>query len=99
MAEFNDRIKAQRSILKVINSKSRKEELFGLSELAISRWINANNIKDNVLISFVYKSGDKLFFLANKSQEQVTDDYVILVNEIKLIAQKIKKHLDSNIFM
>jgi hypothetical protein len=38
--EFNNRIAAQRAILRVINREARSgEQLFGLSSKAIDRWI------------------------------------------------------------
>lgn len=44
--EFSDRIAAQRSILRVINSKPWAcEELFGLSSKAIDRWVSVNRIE------------------------------------------------------
>jgi hypothetical protein len=37
----------------------------------------------------VYESADKLFFLANKSQEQVTEEYRLLAREVGRLAERI----------
>jgi len=43
MSEFNNRIAAQRHVLQLVNKKRLgKEELFGLSNKAIERWISVN---------------------------------------------------------
>lgn len=83
MAEFNTRINAQRNILRVVNSKKRAEDLFGLSRKTIDRWILANQLDGaSNLVCLVRNAADKLFFLANMSQEQVSDEYTLLTNEI-----------------
>lgn len=90
MNEFNNRIDAQRHILSLINSRRWTEELYGLSSGAIERWIHVNRIKpSNLLALAVYESADKLFFLANKSQEQVTEEYRLLSREIAALAGRI----------
>lgn len=94
MSEFNNRIAAQRDILACVNEKSWKEELFGLSSGAINRWANINEINnDSVLIKLVKTSAEKLFFLSNKSQEQITDDYKILSNEVSVLTKKIQQEM------
>lgn len=91
MSEFNNRIAAQRDILVCINGKNWKEELFGLSSGAIERWINVNGINSNsVLVTLVKKSAEKLFFLSNKSQEQITEDYKTLSSEVSVLTENIQ---------
>jgi hypothetical protein len=76
MSEFNNRIAAQRDVLKAVNGRGWQEELFGLSHGAIERWARQNHIgEDAPLLRLVKVAADKLFFLSNKSQEQVTDEY------------------------
>ncbi len=95
MSEFNNRISAQRDILVSVNTKGWKEELFGLSRGAIERWANQNTISpDSMLLKLINESAAKLFFLANKSQEQITDDYKLLSNEISALTIKIQKEID-----
>ncbi len=90
MSEFNNRITAQREVLKVVNSKFKnKEELCSISKSGIDRWSNVNNIDNQELIDLLYMVSDKLFFLANKSQEQITEDYLLLSYEVSNLKQKI----------
>lgn len=77
MSEFNNRISAQRDALKFVNgSELFAEPLLSLTEKAIDRWSRNNKVdaKDSMVILLKSMSGT-LFFLANKSQEQVTTDY------------------------
>jgi hypothetical protein len=94
MSEFNNRIAAQRDILVCVNRKNWSEELFGLSRGAIERWLSVNNIKsDSVLVKLVKESAEKLFFLSNKSQEQITDDYKMLSSKVSVLTKKIQKEM------
>ncbi|WP_161905616.1 hypothetical protein [Pseudomonas sp. L13] len=94
MREFNNRIDAQREILNLVNNKGWGEELFGLSSGAIDRWVRVNGIdRSSDLSRLVYESASKLFFLANKSQEQVTDEYRLLSNEVYDLTQHIARVL------
>ena len=50
-----------------------------------------NNIPaDSNLVALVRNASEKLFFLANKSQEQVTKEYKSVESEIRLIYKAIK---------
>lgn len=97
MSEFNDRIAAQRDILLIINCAEWKEELYGLSSGAISRWINANKLENNsVLIELIQNAAEKLFFLSNKSQEQITEEYKTLSRDVSDLTKIIELKLMSN---
>ena len=90
MSEFNNRIAAQREILLGVNSRDWKEELFGLSSGAIDRWINVNRLEvDSSLVKLIRQAAAKLFFLSNKSQEQVTEDYRLLSGEVSALTGQI----------
>ncbi len=92
MIEFNNRIDAQREILTLVNRGRWKEELYGLSNGAISRWIRVNDIDPfGDLPRAVLASADKLFFLANKSQEQVTNEYRLLSAQIFELTERIAR--------
>ena len=92
MSEFNNRISAQREILSDVNSGSWQEELFGLSSGAIDRWISANRLESgSVLVVLIRQAADKLFFLSNKSQEQITEDYKHLSGEVFSLMAQIKQ--------
>ena len=90
MSEFNNRIDAQRRILRFVNgAREMKEELFGLSSGALERWARINGFDDhNPLLVLLKQAAAKLFFLSNKSQEQVTDEYQSLSSQVEdLIGQ------------
>jgi hypothetical protein len=97
MNEFNSRIAAQRQILQLVNGAKREdEELFGLSSKAIDRWISANRIDPkSQLVELIRIVSDRLFFLANKSQEQVSEEYQTVSQEIALLATSIEQELGS----
>lgn len=90
MSEFNNRIAAQRQILSKVNQIDWSEELFGLSAGAIDRWVRANNIQEKTdLLLLINEAADKLFFLSNKSQEQITEEYKHLSLEVSELTSKI----------
>ena len=77
MSEFNNRIDAQRQILRVVNRLPwRGEPLHGLSSKALERWISRNGLDPEAPLALLLRiASAELFFLANRSQEQVTDEY------------------------
>ncbi|WP_433694996.1 hypothetical protein [Paraburkholderia phenoliruptrix] len=91
MSEFNNRIAAQRDILKIVNNGPWQEELFGLSSGAIDRWVRGNRIAaKSQLVELIEKAAETLFFLSNKSQEQVTEEYKNLSLQVKDITDEIR---------
>jgi hypothetical protein len=97
MNEFNNRISAQRAILQVVNGKTRnREELFGLSKHAIDRWVSVNHIdSESALLGLVRQSAEKLFFLANKSQDTISEEYQVISGEIASIVRRIEAEIVS----
>lgn len=97
MDEFNNRMDAQRNILEIVNKKSRQhEELCGLSKKAIERWIHVNHIDPtSEVLRILMMISDKLFFLANKSQEQVSEAYKTVSSEIASLRNDLSKTLDN----
>jgi hypothetical protein len=97
MNEFNSRIAAQRAILKLVNKRKwEKEELLALSSKAIDRWVASNRIESgSELVGLLRAASLKLFFLANKSQEQVSEEYRTASAEIADICGAIKIELDG----
>lgn len=95
MNDFNNRMDAQRNVLEVINRKlEKREELCGLSKKAIERWIFSNQMDSESEISkILYTISEKLFFLANKSQEQVSEEYKMVSSEVS----KLKHDLENAI--
>jgi len=92
MSEFNNRIDAQRRILRTVNSTLRlKEELYGLSAGALERWSRTNAIDPgHAVLRLLHEAADKLFFLSNKSQEQITDEYSALSAEVDRLSIEIR---------
>lgn len=84
MSEFNNRISAQRDALKIVNGSGLFiESLLSLTEKAIDRWSKNNKLDaHDPIITLLKSMSSTLFFLANKSQEQVTEDYKILSDKI-----------------
>lgn len=95
MSEFSNRIKAQRELLRIVNSKlETSEELYGLSEPAIDRWLSVSRISQSSNIANLLKrASGKLYFLANKSQEQITEEYKSLIDEFKAIAELLRSEV------
>ena len=92
MSEFNNRIDAQRQILRIVNrSRDSLEELFGLSNGALERWARVNGVDQrDPLLELLIQAAAKLFFLSNKSQEQVTDEYQSLSAEVAMLTERIQ---------
>jgi hypothetical protein len=80
MNEFLNRITVQRKVIKIVNQQENIAfPLVGLSSKSIERWQLENSIPDDSeLIKILYLISSKLFFLSNKSQEQVTNEYKLL---------------------
>ncbi len=97
MNEFQNRMAAQRQILRLVNrSGQQKEELFGLARKAVDRWTSVNAIDpQSKLVSLIKAASGKLFFLANKSQEQISEDYRTASREIEELTGLIAVELDS----
>lgn len=94
MTEFNNRIAAQREILLAVNSSRWSEELYGMSSGALDRWVQANGLnRSSRLVSLLLEAAGKLFFLANKSQEQVTAEYQLHSYEVSELTENIRLEL------
>ena len=98
MTEFNNRIAAQREILLAVNSARWREELYGMSSGALDRWMRGNGIdKESKLIRLLEDAASKLFFLANKSQEQVTEEYRLRSAEVSELTGEIIRALSPTL--
>jgi len=97
MNEFNNRIELQREVIKIVNQKRYDYQITGLSDSAIKRWISDNTIdKDSELTKLIYEVSSKLFFLANKSQEQITDSYKNLSMEVSDLVRKLRSQVSKS---
>lgn len=93
MDEFNNRMDAQRTVLRTVNRHTFfSEELCGLSKKAIERWLNANRIEpSDIVATTLIQISTKLFFLSTRSQEQVTEDYKLLSQEVQALGVKLNQ--------
>lgn len=90
-AEFNSRVDLQRQVLKLVNYANFNTQLAGLSKSALDNWIFSNNIKNEELVNSLYKIAEKLFFIANKSQDQITEEYKSLHLSVQNEINNLKK--------
>lgn len=98
MNEFNNRIELQREVIKIINSKGLDYQITGLSDNGIKRWLSDNRIdKNSELIKLIFEIASKLFFLANKSQEQITDSYKKLSLDVSDLVKKLRLKISEPI--
>ncbi len=97
MAELSNRIVAQRRILEVVNGHDwRGEELFGLSSPAIDRWASANRLlPDSKVVGLVRRASERLLFLANRSQEEISEAYLVLCEEVDEITRGLEAEMRS----
>jgi hypothetical protein len=98
MSEFNDRIATQRRIIRIVNDGPWREELFGLSSGAIDRWERTNSYRvPPGLVELIREAAEMLFFLSNKSQEQITEEYIDLTDDISNLTDEIDSMVTSAI--
>lgn len=93
--EFNNRISAQRAILRTVNQGfPGREQLFGLSSKAIDRWVSINCIAPSEkIVGLLREASSQLFFLANKSQQQVSDGYSAAQSAVAATRREIEREL------
>ncbi|URX62039.1 hypothetical protein KR767_18640 [Luteibacter anthropi] len=96
MNDFINRVDTLRQVLNLVNSRVRgQEELFGLSEKAISRWEAVNGIDPAQSLSTCLRElAMALQTLANKSQESVTDEYRTKAFKVYGLTEKLRLKLD-----
>jgi hypothetical protein len=94
-SDFNNRMDAQRQFLKIINARAwASEPLFGLSHGAIDRWTSVNQMtQSDLIVALVKRAGDALYFLANKSQEQVSPEYQRASNDFATIIEQARSKI------
>jgi hypothetical protein len=95
MDDFLNRITAQRRVINIVNREHRFSfPLVGLSSKSIERWQQENLVSESSeILELLYLISSKLFFLANKSQEQITDEYKSLSKNVSDLIT----HLRNNI--
>lgn len=96
MSEFGDRLGAQREVIRAINRATWKEPLFGLSHRAIQRWADKNHIAaDSELALILRRVSERLGFLANRSQMQLSDEYRRAWKDVHDAKQEVSEALQA----
>ena len=97
MSEFINRIELQREVIKIVNNSKLEYSIAGLSKKSIERWCSDNKIdSESKLTGLLFVISDKLFFLANKSQEQITDNYIKISDEVSGLVKSLDDLISSN---
>lgn len=97
MDEFLNRITAQRKVITIVN-KQRGDcfPLVGLSAKSLERWKSENSISDeSELMKTLYLITSNLFFLANKSQEQITNEYRLLSKSVSDLIHYLQENIKN----
>ena len=62
-----------------------------MSSGALDRWVQANSLdRSSRLVRLLLEAAGKLFFLANKSQEQITAEYQLRSDEVSGLTEEIR---------
>lgn len=95
LPEFVSRMRAQRSAVKLINSSSVwSEPIFGLSNDSIERFLRNNGGSVSRDLAFAIKeTASSLSFLANHSQDQITDAYHSKLEQFNQSFERLKVEL------
>lgn len=84
MSDFFNRIKVQRRVIQIVNSSKLQFQIAGLSLSSIKKWAHDNSIEENSdIYTHLLLISSKLFFLSNKSQEQISEDYQMVIRDVK----------------
>ncbi|MBE0393340.1 hypothetical protein [Flavobacterium sp. PL002] len=97
MDDFLNRITAQRKVINIVNKEKKHDfPLVGLSSKSLERWKLENSISDNSeLVESLYLISSNLFFLANKSQEQITEEYKLLSNSVSNLINNLNVNIKN----
>jgi len=97
MNEFNNRVEAQRTVLRIVNTRGWNEQLTGLSADAISRWQHQNAVPDNdEVVGVLYQVAEALMCLGVRSQELVTIEYEALSAKVSELTELLRSTLDES---
>lgn len=97
MGELDSRIEMQRRVLALVNGHtSAAERLFGLSHKAIDRWVSANGLeRGKPLVVMLMTIADRLSFLAAKSQDHLSQQRMLAVDEIEKVFGELARELSK----
>lgn len=96
MNEFQNRINLQRKILRLVNSKIQLQEpLVSLSKNCIDRWFSSNSDIPKSTFNLLVNISEQTLFLATKSQEQITEEYLNLSSDVCEKFNALEKNIQS----
>lgn len=91
MSDFLNRIEVQRRVIKLVNSSNLQYQITGLSLSSIKKWAHDNKIEENSdIYNHLLLISSKLFFLSNKSQEQISEDYKMASIDVNECVNKLE---------
>lgn len=97
MSDFKNRIDVQRAVLQAVNERVWMENLFGLSGAALDRWEKENPEARGGAVALKLRAlASALRFLANKSQEQITEDYRTRSLDVDTMLRDLRELLNSH---
>ena len=87
---------AQRKLLQVVNARPWQEDLFGLSSQAIKRWMDTNSVSpSSEVVAVLRAASERLSFLANRSQMQVSEDYRRAARDVQALTDQVRETLTA----
>jgi len=97
MNEFNNRVDAQRQLLKIVNDRVKgKEELFSMSQKGIARWTAVNGIDTSSrLVQLLDSASRRIFVMANLSDDPIASEYRMNQDEVIRIGHTIAQFADD----
>jgi hypothetical protein len=92
MNEFNSRIAAQRTLLKIVNEPLWTEEpLYALSESCIGRWSIVNRLDPtSKFVRLLYEASTRIFEMANHSDDPICGEYRLSSSELVKIGEDLR---------
>lgn len=94
MSEFYNRVSVQRDVIKIVNKTALFSfPLNGLTQESIKSWIDLNKVENERIINIIYHISEKMMLLANKSQEQITEEYSLLSYDVAQDMLRLKEGL------
>jgi hypothetical protein len=91
MSDFLNRIEVQRRVIKLVNNSKLTCHLTGLSLSSIKKWAYDNSIEEDTdIYNHLLLISSKLFFLSNKSQEQISEDYKMASIDVNECVNKLE---------
>ena len=93
MSEFENRIEAQRKLIKTVNERiSHGERLSALTEPSIDRWASANRrVADDRVVKILRNASKEIFAMANHSDDPVCGTYRLSAEELASLTKELEQ--------